>query len=188
MAAAQRPYAAAAFAATPSAPPAWNTLPCWYLLGTEDKRSHRPCSGSWPSARTPRLWRSRLRTSRSCPSLRPRRNLSCRQSRRPPQPPDQRLSRRSPMGADRGRTLKGHSRTLGAVECTRTDQGLSDDEHGHERGFERRERVTKERNPVQHCVVDALCCRVVELLVGAAKHCPVELNRIEACQVTLTMI
>jgi pimeloyl-ACP methyl ester carboxylesterase len=37
MAAAQRPYAAAAFAATPSAPPAWNTLPCWYLLGTDDK-------------------------------------------------------------------------------------------------------------------------------------------------------
>ena len=37
MAAAQRPYAAAAFAATPSAPPAWQTLPCWYLLGTEDK-------------------------------------------------------------------------------------------------------------------------------------------------------
>ncbi len=36
MAAAQRPYAAA-FAATPSAPPAWQTLPCWYLLGTEDK-------------------------------------------------------------------------------------------------------------------------------------------------------
>jgi hypothetical protein len=36
-AATQRPYAAAAFAATPSAPPAWNTLPCWYLLGTEDK-------------------------------------------------------------------------------------------------------------------------------------------------------
>ncbi len=37
MAAAQRPYVVAAFAATPSAPPAWNTLPCWYLLGTEDK-------------------------------------------------------------------------------------------------------------------------------------------------------
>ena len=37
MAATQRPYAAAAFAATPSAPPAWQTLPCWYLLGTEDK-------------------------------------------------------------------------------------------------------------------------------------------------------
>ena len=37
MAAAQRPYAAAAFAATPSAAPAWKTVPCWYLLGTEDK-------------------------------------------------------------------------------------------------------------------------------------------------------
>jgi pimeloyl-ACP methyl ester carboxylesterase len=37
MAATQRPYSVAAFAATPSAPPAWNTLPCWYLLGTEDK-------------------------------------------------------------------------------------------------------------------------------------------------------
>jgi len=37
MAAAQRPYAVAAFAATPSDPPAWNALPCWYLLGTEDK-------------------------------------------------------------------------------------------------------------------------------------------------------
>jgi pimeloyl-ACP methyl ester carboxylesterase len=37
MAAAQRPYAAAAFAGVPSGPPAWKTLPCWYLLGTEDK-------------------------------------------------------------------------------------------------------------------------------------------------------
>jgi pimeloyl-ACP methyl ester carboxylesterase len=37
MAAAQRPYAAAALAGTPSGPPAWKTLPCWYLLGTEDK-------------------------------------------------------------------------------------------------------------------------------------------------------
>ena len=36
MAAAQRPYAAA-FAAASSDPPAWKTLPCWYLLGTEDK-------------------------------------------------------------------------------------------------------------------------------------------------------
>ena len=32
-----RPYAAAAFAGAPSGPPAWKTLPCWYLLGTEDK-------------------------------------------------------------------------------------------------------------------------------------------------------
>ena len=37
MAAAQRPYAAAALAGTPSGPLAWKTLPCWYLLGTEDK-------------------------------------------------------------------------------------------------------------------------------------------------------
>jgi pimeloyl-ACP methyl ester carboxylesterase len=37
MAAAQRPYAAAAFAAAPPGPLAWKTLPCWYLLGTEDK-------------------------------------------------------------------------------------------------------------------------------------------------------
>ena len=37
MAAAHRPYAAAAFAAAPSGPLAWKTLPCWYLLGTEDK-------------------------------------------------------------------------------------------------------------------------------------------------------
>jgi pimeloyl-ACP methyl ester carboxylesterase len=37
MAAAQRPYAAAAFAAAPSGPLAWKTLPCWYLLGTDDK-------------------------------------------------------------------------------------------------------------------------------------------------------
>jgi pimeloyl-ACP methyl ester carboxylesterase len=36
MAAAQRPFTASAFA-TPSGPPAWKTLPCWYLLGTEDK-------------------------------------------------------------------------------------------------------------------------------------------------------
>jgi pimeloyl-ACP methyl ester carboxylesterase len=37
MAAAQRPYAAAALAGTPSGPPAWKTLPCWYLLGIQDK-------------------------------------------------------------------------------------------------------------------------------------------------------
>ena len=37
MAAAQRPYAVSAFAGTPLGPLAWKTLPCWYLLGTEDK-------------------------------------------------------------------------------------------------------------------------------------------------------
>jgi pimeloyl-ACP methyl ester carboxylesterase len=37
MAAAQRPFANAAFTG-PSGPPAWKTgIPCWYLLGTEDK-------------------------------------------------------------------------------------------------------------------------------------------------------
>jgi pimeloyl-ACP methyl ester carboxylesterase len=37
MATAQRPYAAAAFAGVPASPPAWKSLPCWYLLGTQDK-------------------------------------------------------------------------------------------------------------------------------------------------------
>ncbi len=37
MAAAQRPFTGAAFGG-PSGPPAWRTgIPCWYLLGTEDK-------------------------------------------------------------------------------------------------------------------------------------------------------
>jgi len=36
MAAAQRPWTGAAFA-EPSGPPAWRTLPCWYLLCTEDR-------------------------------------------------------------------------------------------------------------------------------------------------------
>jgi pimeloyl-ACP methyl ester carboxylesterase len=36
MAATQRPWGGDA-GATPSGPPAWKTLPCWYLLGTDDK-------------------------------------------------------------------------------------------------------------------------------------------------------
>jgi pimeloyl-ACP methyl ester carboxylesterase len=36
MAATQRPFAGAAFEA-PSGPPAWKSIPSWYLLGTEDK-------------------------------------------------------------------------------------------------------------------------------------------------------
>jgi pimeloyl-ACP methyl ester carboxylesterase len=36
MAATQRPWNGAALGA-PSGPPAWRTLPCWYLLGAEDK-------------------------------------------------------------------------------------------------------------------------------------------------------
>ena len=36
MAASQRPWSGAAFG-EPSGPPAWKTVPCWYLLCTEDK-------------------------------------------------------------------------------------------------------------------------------------------------------
>ena len=36
MAATQRPWSGAAFGA-PSGPPAWKTVPSWYLLCTEDK-------------------------------------------------------------------------------------------------------------------------------------------------------
>jgi pimeloyl-ACP methyl ester carboxylesterase len=36
MAATQRPWSGAGFY-EPSGPPAWKTLPCWYLLCTEDK-------------------------------------------------------------------------------------------------------------------------------------------------------
>jgi hypothetical protein len=36
MAATQRPWSAAA-AATPSGPPAWRSIPSWYLLATEDR-------------------------------------------------------------------------------------------------------------------------------------------------------
>jgi pimeloyl-ACP methyl ester carboxylesterase len=36
MAATQRPWSGAGFS-EPSGPPAWKTLPCWYLLCTEDK-------------------------------------------------------------------------------------------------------------------------------------------------------
>jgi pimeloyl-ACP methyl ester carboxylesterase len=86
MAAAQRPYAAAAFAAAPSGPLAWKTLPCWYLLGTEDKAIPRRSSGSWPSAPARRSWKWRPRTSRSFPSPRPRPSSSSRPSRRQPTP------------------------------------------------------------------------------------------------------
>jgi pimeloyl-ACP methyl ester carboxylesterase len=86
MAAAQRPYAAAAFAGTPSGPPAWKTLPCWYLLGTEDK-AIPPALQHFMAERAPtqRSWRSRPLTSRSCRSPRPRPSSSFRPSRRRPQ-------------------------------------------------------------------------------------------------------
>ena len=114
MAVAQRPYAVAAFAATPSAPPAWKTLPCWYLLGTEDKAI--PPALQRFIARTPtrRSWRSRLRTSRSCPSPRRRPDSSCRPSRRRPQLADDRASRHDDRRADRRASPRRCSR-----RCTR---------------------------------------------------------------------
>jgi pimeloyl-ACP methyl ester carboxylesterase len=54
MAAAQRPYAAAAFAVP------------------RTRRSRRSCSDTWPSVPRRPSWRYRLRTSRSCPNPRPR--------------------------------------------------------------------------------------------------------------------
>jgi len=72
MAATQRPYAAAAFAATPSAPPAWNTFRAGTCSAPRTRRSRRSSSATWPSAPRRRSWRCRLRTSRSCPSPRPR--------------------------------------------------------------------------------------------------------------------
>jgi pimeloyl-ACP methyl ester carboxylesterase len=85
MAAAQRPYAAAAFAATPAGPPAWKTLPCRYLLGTEDKAIPPALQRFMPGARTQRPWRRRPRTSRWCPSPRPRPGSSWPPSRRRPE-------------------------------------------------------------------------------------------------------
>ena len=67
-----------------SAPPAWQTLPCWYLLGSEDKAIPPALQRFMAERANRRSWRSRLRTSRSCPSPRPRPNSSCRPSRRQP--------------------------------------------------------------------------------------------------------
>jgi hypothetical protein len=71
MAAAQRPYAAAAFAGAPSAPPAWKTLPCWYLLGTEDKAIPPALQRFMAERATRRSWRCRPLTFRSCRSPTP---------------------------------------------------------------------------------------------------------------------
>ena len=124
MAAAQRPYAAAAFAATPSAPPAWNTLPCWYCSVPRTRRSRRSSSGSWPSARTRRSWRSRPRTSRSCPSPRPRPNSSCRPSRRQPQPADQRTLTIARLAGAKDRRAIRHALPPRTAQ-TRAEQGCT---------------------------------------------------------------
>jgi pimeloyl-ACP methyl ester carboxylesterase len=83
MAATQRPWSGAGFYA-PSGPPAWKTLPCWYLLCSDRRR--RP-SGSWPSVRTRGSRRWRPPTPRWCRSPRPRHSSSFRplRPRRPQQ-------------------------------------------------------------------------------------------------------
>ena len=83
MAAAQRPYAAAAFAGAPSGPPAWKTCRAGICSARRTRRSRRRCSGSWPSARTRRSWRWRPRTSRLSRSPTPRPSSSSRPSTRP---------------------------------------------------------------------------------------------------------
>ena len=93
MAAAQRPYAAAAFAAAPSAPRRGGRCRVGICLGRRTRRSRRRSSGSWPSARTRRSWRCRPLTSRSCRSPTPRPSSSLRPSRRPC---PRRVSLRSP--------------------------------------------------------------------------------------------
>ena len=59
MAAAQRPYAAAAFAATPSARQPGIRCRAGICSVPRTRRSRRHSSGSWPSARTQRSWRFR---------------------------------------------------------------------------------------------------------------------------------
>ena len=99
MAATQRPYAGAAFAATPSSPPAWNTLPCWYLLGTQDKAIPPELSGNGRARRgDDRGGAGLARLVRI--AARGRAQISCRLSRPPAQPArDPRLSRRSKRSA-----------------------------------------------------------------------------------------
>ena len=83
---AQRPYAAAAFAATPSDPPAWKTLPCWYAArhrGQGDP-ADAPAVHGRTGERNHRRG-SELPTSHSCP---PRSGPPCRPSTRQPQTGD----------------------------------------------------------------------------------------------------
>ena len=90
MAAAQRPYAAAAFAAAPSAPPAWKTLPCWYLLGTEDRAIPPELQRFMAERANATIVEVAASHVRSCRSPRPRHTSSCRLSRRQRQPADHR--------------------------------------------------------------------------------------------------
>ena len=70
MAAAQRPWSAGA-AAAPSGPPAFRSIPSWYLLGTED-RAIPPAAQRFMAERGGSTIRSCRRPMRhSCPSQKP---------------------------------------------------------------------------------------------------------------------
>jgi hypothetical protein len=72
MAATQRPWSAAALSA-PSGPPAWKSIPSFYLLRTEDRATLRRRSASWPSAQRRQSSRSRPPTPPWLRSHTPRR-------------------------------------------------------------------------------------------------------------------
>ena len=80
MAAAQRPYAAAAFAGAPSSPRRGRHCRAGTWSAQRTRRSRRHSNGSWPSARTRRSWRCRPLTFRSCHSPTPRPSSSFRPS------------------------------------------------------------------------------------------------------------
>jgi len=61
LAASQRPITLSA-SAEPSGPPAWKTIPSWYLVGTLDKAFHLISRPSWPNAPMPKSFGSKRRT------------------------------------------------------------------------------------------------------------------------------
>ena len=56
LAAVQKPIAARSFS-DPAGPPAWKTLPSWFLVSTEDRMINPTWSGSWPPASARPRWR-----------------------------------------------------------------------------------------------------------------------------------
>ena len=62
LAATQPPTSAAAFTAKLTVTPTWKTIPSWYLVAKQDRRSRPTWSGSWPAASTRTPTRSTART------------------------------------------------------------------------------------------------------------------------------